>query len=101
MRGLTHSKTHEKPLTVGEGTWYAWCHKIEHRNCNHDTRNQNTVVLPVPVVNPTHSLGWDMRLAQQMQEKEDMWQERDSECHRTSDGKVQFRTEVRTPNAPN
>ena len=30
-----------------------------------------------------HSVGWEMRLVQQMQEKEDMWQERDSECHRT------------------
>ena len=28
----------------------------------------------------TRSVGWEMRLAQQMQEKEDMWQERDSEC---------------------
>ena len=25
----------------------------------------------------------EMHLAQQMQEKEDMWQERDSECHGT------------------
>ena len=28
MRGPTHSKTHEIPLTMGEGTRYAWCHKI-------------------------------------------------------------------------
>ena len=28
------------------------------------------------------SVGWEMRLAQQIQEKEDMRQERDSECHR-------------------
>ena len=30
----------------------------------------------------TRSIGWEMRLMQQMQEKEAMWQERDSECHR-------------------
>ena len=31
----------------------------------------------------THSIGWEMHLTQQMEEKEDMWQERDSKCHRT------------------
>lgn len=30
----------------------------------------------------TRSVGWEMRLAQQTQEKEDMRQERDSESHR-------------------
>lgn len=30
----------------------------------------------------TRSIGWEMRLAQQTQEKEDMRQERDSESHR-------------------
>ena len=52
MRGLTHSKTREIPLFMGEGTWYAWCHKIEHHNRNCDTHSQNTAVLPIPVVNP-------------------------------------------------
>ena len=29
------------------------------------------------------SVGWEMHITQQMEEKQDMWQERDSKCHRT------------------